>query len=168
MWNGSNGLESGFLSQESAACHFRKRETRICQPAAPAVYVSTDFNPRVHIMSYVDGFVLVVPKKNLKAYAAMSRKAGKVWREHGALDYRECAADDLDIQGIALTFPKLVKLKTGETVVFAYIVYKSRAHRDRVNAKVMKDPRITGTAHQKMPFDPKRMSYGGFKTIVQA
>jgi uncharacterized protein YbaA (DUF1428 family) len=118
-------------------------------------------------MSYVDGFVIVVPKKNLKAYATMSRKAGKVWREHGALDYRECAADDMDIEGIEQTFTKLLKPKPSETVVFAYILYKSRAHRDRVNAKVMKDPRITGTAQQKCPFDPKRMSYGGFKTIVE-
>lgn len=116
-------------------------------------------------MAYVDGFVLAVPKKNLAAYRKLSRAAGKVWREHGALEYRECAGDDLAIK-MGLPFPKLAKARPGETVVFSWIVYESRAARDRVNAKVMKDPRITKTMTQKMPFDVKRMAYGGFRVIV--
>ena len=116
-------------------------------------------------MAYIDGFVLPVPKKNLAAYRRISKKMGKIWREHGALEYRECAGDDLAVK-CGLPFPKLTKIKAGETVVFAYIVYKSRAHRDRVNAKVMADPRI-GEAPKEMPFDIKRMAYGGFKTLVQ-
>jgi len=117
-------------------------------------------------MAYVDGFVLPVPKKKLQAYRAIARKAGKIWREHGALDYVECAADDVK-PGKHTSFPQSVKLKTGETVVFAYIVYKSRAHRDRVNAKVMKDPRMAAMCDPKdIPFDGKRMIYGGFKVIV--
>jgi uncharacterized protein YbaA (DUF1428 family) len=115
---------------------------------------------------YVDGFVLPVPKKNLAAYRRMSQKAGKVWREHGALEYRECVGDDLKTK-MAAQFPRQFRAKPGETIVFAYIVYKSRAHRDRVNAKVMKDPRITGAMDEaKMPFDVKRMAYGGFKVFV--
>jgi uncharacterized protein YbaA (DUF1428 family) len=117
-------------------------------------------------MQYVDGFVLVVPKKNLAAYRRVATKAGKIWREHGALEYRECAGDDLKIK-MGVPFPKLVTLKPGETVVFSWIVYKSRAHRDRVNAKIMKDPRIVAMMDPKaMPFDAKRMSYGGFKVLV--
>ena len=117
-------------------------------------------------MPYVDGFVLPVQKKNLKAYARLSKKAGKIFREHGALEYRECVGDDLNIKGF-VTFPKIVKPKRGETVVFAWIVYKSRAHRDRVNAKVFKDPRLAEMAKgESMPFDCKRMSYGGFKVLV--
>ncbi len=117
-------------------------------------------------MAYVDGFLVPVPKKNLKAYQQMSRKAGKVWREHGALDYKECVGDDLKVKGVA-PFAKAVGTKAGETVVFAYIVYKSRAHRDRVNKKVMKDPRLAAEMNQKsMPFDVKRMMYGGFKVFV--
>ncbi len=115
-------------------------------------------------MPYVDGFVVPVPRRNLKAYAQMSRKAGKVWREHGALDYKECVGDDLNIKGMS-SFPGLMKPRPGETVVFAWILYKSRAHRDRVNAKVMKDPRIK-TDSKSMPFDVKRMLYGGFKVFV--
>ena len=119
-------------------------------------------------MAYVDGFVLPVPKKNLKAYFQMAKKAGKIWREHGALEYRECVGDDLKVK-MGLPFPRLAKLKPGETVVFSWIVYKSRAHRDRVNAKVMKDSRITGMCDEKsMPFDVKRMAYGGFKVVVAA
>jgi uncharacterized protein YbaA (DUF1428 family) len=118
-------------------------------------------------MRYVDGFVLPVPIKKLAAYRKMAAKAGKIWREHGALDYKECAGDDLHPQWCAL-FPSMVKLKRGETVVFAYIVYKSRAHRDRVNAKVMKDPRLALDKDRPMPFDIKRMAYGGFKVIVDA
>ena len=116
-------------------------------------------------MAYVDGFVLAVPKSKLAAYRRISRAAGKVWREHGALEYRECVGDDLTITtGVA--FPKLVKAKPGEAVVFSWIVYKSRASRDRVNAKVMKDPRITRSMSQPMPFDLKRMAYGGFRIFV--
>ena len=119
-------------------------------------------------MKYVDGFVLPVPKKNLAAYRRMARKASKVWREHGALEYRECAGDDLKVK-MGVPFPKQAKAKPGETVVFAYIVYKSRAHRDQVNAKVMKDPRLANMCDPKnMPFDFKRMGYGGFTTIVEA
>ncbi len=117
-------------------------------------------------MSYVDGFVLPVPKKKIKAYRSMAKKASKVWRDHGALDYMECVADDVK-PGKVTSFPQSVKLKAGETVVFAYIVYKSRAHRDRVNAKVMKDPRLASMMDLKaMPFDTKRMIYGGFKVMV--
>lgn len=115
-------------------------------------------------MSYVDGFVLVVPKKNLAAYKRMSTQAGKVWREHGALDYRECVGDDLKVK-FGMAFTKLAKTKAGEAVVFSFIVYKSRAHRDKVNAKVMADPR-TQEPPKDIPFDMKRMAYGGFKTIV--
>ena len=119
-------------------------------------------------MSYVDGFVLPLPKKNIKAYTAMAAKAGKIWREHGALEYFECVGDDLDIK-FGLPFPKGFKIKPGETVVFAWIVYKSKAHRDKVNAKVMKDPRLTADMKDKpMPFDVKRMCYGGFKVLVEA
>jgi uncharacterized protein YbaA (DUF1428 family) len=117
-------------------------------------------------MNYVDGFVVPVPKKNLAAYRRMSQKAGKVWREHGALEFRECAADDVK-PGKHTSFPQSVKLKPGELVVFSWIVYKSRAHRDRVNAKVMKDPRLAAMMDPKaLPFDGKRMFWGGFKVIV--
>jgi uncharacterized protein YbaA (DUF1428 family) len=117
---------------------------------------------------YVDGFVLPVPKKNVDVYRRMAQKAGKVWREHGALDYRECIGDDLEVK-MGMPFLRGIKTKPGETVVFSYIVYKSRAHRDRVNAKVMKDPRLAKMMSSKtMPFDSKRMMYGGFKTIVEA
>ena len=117
-------------------------------------------------MSYVDGFVLPVPKKNLPSYARMARKAGKIWRELGALDYKECSGDDLAVK-FGVPFPRMMKLKPGETVVFSYIVFKSRAHRDRVNANVMKDPRIKDLCDPKnMPFDLKRMVYGGFKVLV--
>jgi len=118
-------------------------------------------------MSYVDGFVLPVPVKNLPAYKRMSRLMGKVWREHGALEYRECVADDVK-PGKHTSFPQSVKLEAGETVVFSYIVYKSRAHRDRVNAKVMKDARLRPMMDPKaMPFDGKRMFWGGFKVLVE-
>jgi uncharacterized protein YbaA (DUF1428 family) len=115
---------------------------------------------------YVDGFVLPVPKKNLNTYRRMAEEAGKIWRDHGALEFRECVGDDLNIK-MGMPFPRGIKIKPGETVVFSWIVYKSRAHRDRVNAKVMKDPRIAKMP-KKMPFDVKRMLYGGFKTIVEA
>ena len=117
-------------------------------------------------MRYVDGFVLPVPKKKLKAYARIASQAGKVWMEHGALEYRECAGEDLKVKW-GTGFPKLAKLKAGETVIFAWIVYKSRKHRDQVNAKVMKDPRLNEMMKdQEMPFDPKRMAYGGFEVLV--
>jgi uncharacterized protein YbaA (DUF1428 family) len=119
-------------------------------------------------MTYVDGFLLPVPKRKLQAYRRMSQKAGRIWREHGALEYRECVGDDLD-QKMAMTFPRRVQLKRGETVVFSWILYKSRAHRDRVVAKVMKDPRILKMGDPKdMPFEVKRMAYGGFRTLVEA
>lgn len=119
-------------------------------------------------MSYVDGFVLAVPKKNLPAYFRMARKAGAVWREHGALDYKECVGDDLNVKW-GVPFPRMLRVKAGETVVFSYIVFKSRAHRDKVNAKVMKDPRIAEDCDpDKMPFDMDRMVYGGFKVEVDA
>jgi uncharacterized protein YbaA (DUF1428 family) len=117
-------------------------------------------------MRYVDGYVVPVPKKNLQAYRRMAQKAGKVWREHGALEYIECIADDVK-PGKYTSFPQSVKLKPDETVVFAWIVFNSRAHRDRVNAKVMKDPRLTDMMDPKsLPFDGKRMFWGGFKVMV--
>jgi len=117
-------------------------------------------------MRYVDGYVLPVPKKNLLAYRHLAHKAGIIWRERGALEYRECAGDDLKVK-YGVPFPPLTKAKPGETVVLSWIVFKSRADRDRVNAKVMKDPRITAMGdHKSMPFDVKRMAYGGFKILV--
>ena len=117
-------------------------------------------------MAYVDGFVLPVPKKNVVAYRAMARKAGKIWKEHGALEYRECMGDDLNVQW-AMPFPKLVKPKPGEIVFFSFIIYKSKAHRNAVNKKVMSDPRLASMMDPKaMPFDSKRMAYGGFKVLV--
>ncbi len=115
---------------------------------------------------YVDGYVLPVPKRNVDAYRRMARKAGKIWREHGALEFRECVAEDVN-PGEATSFPQSVNLKRGETVVFSWIVFKSRAHRDRVNAKVMKDPRLADMMDAKeMPFDGKRMIHGGFEVLV--
>jgi len=116
---------------------------------------------------YVDGYLLPVPKKHLKAYQKMALTAGKIWKEHGALDYRECSGDDLNTKW-GVPFTKIMKTKPGETVVFSYIVFKSKAHRDKINAKVMKDPRLQCMMDPKdMPFDCKRMSYGGFQTIVK-
>ncbi|HUO82779.1 MAG TPA: DUF1428 domain-containing protein [Gammaproteobacteria bacterium] len=118
-------------------------------------------------MSYVDGYVLAVPKKKVAAYRRMAMKAGKIWREHGALEFRECVADDVK-PGKLTSFPQSVKLKTNEVVVFSWIVFKSRAQRDRVNKKVMEDPRLKDMMDVKaMPFDAKRMIYGGFKAIVE-
>lgn len=116
--------------------------------------------------SYVDGFVIPVPADKIKEYAKIAKLASKVWMEHGALDYYECVGEDLDVK-CGKPFPKLAKAKEGETVVFAFIVYKSRKHRDQVNAKVMKDPRMNNFDPAKMPFDCKRLSYGGFKTFVK-
>ena len=116
---------------------------------------------------YVDGFVIPVPKKNLAAYKRITTKAGKEWLEHGALEYRECAGDDLKHKGTMRSFPKTLTAKPNETVVFSWITYKSKAHRDAVNKKVMADPRIAKMMDPNdMPFDVKRMAYGGFKTIV--
>jgi uncharacterized protein YbaA (DUF1428 family) len=118
-------------------------------------------------MPYVDGFIVAVPKKNLAAYAKVSKKAGKVWREYGALDYREWVADDVK-PGKLTSFPQSVKLKPNETVVFAWITYKSRAQRDKINVKVMSDPRLKSMMDGKaMPFDGKRMIYGGFASLVK-
>jgi uncharacterized protein YbaA (DUF1428 family) len=116
---------------------------------------------------YVDGFVVPVPKRKMAAYRKMARIGAKVWREHGALEYVECAADDVSV-GKVTSFPRSVKLKPGEIVVFSYITYKSRADRDRIMGKVMKDPRLAPMMNsKKMPFDGKRMFWGGFKTIVE-
>ena len=118
-------------------------------------------------MPYVDGFVVPVPKRNLKAYRKLSTRSGKIWREHGALDYWECVADDVK-PGKVTSFPQSVKLKAGETVLFSWIVYKSRAHRDQVNARVVADPRLDKLMNGKRaPFDAKRMIYGGFKSLVR-
>jgi len=121
-------------------------------------------------MRYVDGFVLPVPKKNVQAYRRMAQKAGRIWRKHGALEFRECVGDDLAVKmGCGVSFTRLMKLKRGETVFFSWIVFKSRAHRDAVNAKVMKDPWLAKMMDTKaMPFDVKRMVYGGFKVLVDA
>jgi uncharacterized protein YbaA (DUF1428 family) len=117
-------------------------------------------------MPYVDGFVLPVPKKNLPAYRRMAKKCAAIWREHGALQTCECVADDVK-PGKLTSFPQSVKLKPGETVVFSWILYKSRAQRDQVNAKVMKDPRLANMMDPKdLPFDGKRMIYGGFSVMV--
>lgn len=118
-------------------------------------------------MPYVDGYIVPVPTEELQAYRRMAQKAGKIWREHGALEFRECVADDVKM-GKHTSFPRSVKLKSDEVVIFAWIVFKSRADRDRVNAKVMNDPRLAKTMKPgAMPFDAKRMIYGGFKTIVE-
>ncbi len=117
-------------------------------------------------MAYVDGFVLPVPKRNRQAYVRMARKSGKVWREHGALDYKECIADDVK-KGKLTSFPRAVKLKPGEVVWFSWIVYKNRKHRDSVNKKVMKDKRLASMMDpKKMPFDARRFFWGGFKVVV--
>ena len=117
-------------------------------------------------MKYVDGYILPLPKKNLQAYRRMAQEAGKVWLKHGALDYKECVGDDLKTKW-GIPFPRMMKLKPGETVIFSYVVFKSRAHRDRVNARVMKEmEKMCGP--KDMPFDVKRMVYGGFKVLVDA
>jgi len=118
-------------------------------------------------MSYVDGFVVPVPQAKLAAYRRLARKAGKIWREHGALHYVECVADDVK-PGKATSFPQAVKLKPGEVVVFSWIVYASRRERDRINKKVMSDPRLADMMDPKLlPFDGKRMFWGGFKPLVE-
>jgi uncharacterized protein YbaA (DUF1428 family) len=117
-------------------------------------------------MSYVDGYILPIPKRRLRAYRRMADIGRKMWTKHGAVDYKECAGDDL-VAKWGTPFSRLLKLKPNETAVFAYIVFKSRAHRDRVNAKVMKEMNEMGGPPKDMPFDMKRMCYGGFKTIVE-
>ncbi|MEX2217090.1 MAG: DUF1428 domain-containing protein [Phycisphaeraceae bacterium] len=118
-------------------------------------------------MNYIDGFVMPILKKNVPAYRKLAKLACAVWMDHGALEYREAVGEDLDTP-CGLPFPRLTKMKKGETVVFAWIAYKSRAHRDRVNKKVMADPRLTKLMGKPMPFDMKRMSHGGFKIIVKS
>jgi len=118
-------------------------------------------------MSYVDGFVLPVPKKNLDAYRRLAATASVIWKEHGALEYRECVGEDLESEGMGTTFPRALGVPSDETVVFAWIVYESREHRDQVNQKVMSDPRMTEMPDD-MPFDVDRMLYGGFEAIVEA
>ena len=120
-------------------------------------------------MSYVDGYLLPIPKRHLKNYVRMAAKAGRIWKEHGAAQYRECVGDDMKVKGL-VPFPRASRARKGETVVFSWIVYKSKAHRNRVNAKVMKDPRMDKIVEDagKMPFDMKRMAYGGFKVVVNA
>jgi uncharacterized protein YbaA (DUF1428 family) len=118
-------------------------------------------------MPYVDGFIVPVPKKKVDAYRRMARKAGKIWKEYGALEFRECIADDVK-KGKVTSYPQAVKLRPSETVVFSWIVYKSRAHRDRINAKVMNDPRFLEMMDTKdFPFDAKRTVHGGFKLLVE-
>jgi alkaline phosphatase len=122
-------------------------------------------------MHYVDGYVLVVPTKHLKAYKKMATKGCKIWRKHGALDYKECVGDDMKSSMDLLPFPKLMKAKEDETIIFAYVVFQSRKHRDQVNAKVFADPEMNPDAMMKdnpMPFDMKRMAYGGFEAMVEA
>jgi uncharacterized protein YbaA (DUF1428 family) len=117
-------------------------------------------------MAYVDGFLLTVPARKVADYRRISARAGRVWKDHGALEYRECIGDDVNVKW-GLPFPKRVKLKKGEVVVFSWIVYKSRAHRDRILPKIMQDKRLANSMDPKaMPFDMKRMSYGGFKVLV--
>ena len=116
---------------------------------------------------YVDGFVIPLSKKNLNTYRRLAQKAGRVWKDHGALEFRECAGDDLNVE-MGLSFTRGIRTKPGETVLFSYVVFKSRADRDRVNAKVMKDPSMVKMMKSApIPFDVKRMMYGGFKTIVE-
>jgi uncharacterized protein YbaA (DUF1428 family) len=116
---------------------------------------------------YVDGYVMPIPRRKVQAYRRIAQKAGKVWREHGALEFRECVGDDLAVKGL-VPFPKMARVKPGETVIFSWVVYKSRAHRNRVNAKVRKDPRIANMSEKEMPFDMRRMAYGGFKVLVDS
>ena len=149
------------------------RAVKEARPISPFFRNRTDLRAETEArrrtpMAYVDGFIVPVPKKNLAAYRTMARKAGKVWRDHGALEFRECVADDVKM-GKWTSFPRSVKRKPNETVVFSYITYKSRGHRDRVNKKAMKDKRLAKMMDLKaMPFDAKRMIFGGFKVIVDA
>lgn len=121
-------------------------------------------------MKYVDGFVIAVPEGNLDAYREMAEQGAKIWKQYGALEYFECSGDDLYPEQAGIKFPDMIKAGPGETVIFSFIVFESRQHRDEVNAKVMKDPSMTDpqNMNKPMPFDPKRMAYGGFKVIVEA
>lgn len=116
-------------------------------------------------MAYVDGFVIPIPKKNVAAYLKMARQGFRVWRKHGALDYKECVADDLEPTGMPALFPKMAKLKQGETLIFSYIVYRNRKHRDSVNKKVMKEMSLQKPP-KDMPFDMRRVACAGFKVVV--
>jgi uncharacterized protein YbaA (DUF1428 family) len=116
-------------------------------------------------MPYVDGYILPVPTRKLDEYKKIARKAGKVWMDHGALEYRECVADDLQT-AIGTPFRDMVQTKRGETIIFAWVFYRSKAHRDRVNAKVMSDPRLKDMGPDMVPFDVSRMAYAGFTTVV--
>lgn len=120
-------------------------------------------------MKYIDGFVIVVPDQNMAAYREMAMLGAKVWKKHGALEYFECSGDDLEPEMTGITFPKMANANAGETIVFSFIVFKSRAHRDEVNRNVMQDPLMNDPKFRDrpMPFDPKRMAYGGFKVIVE-
>jgi uncharacterized protein YbaA (DUF1428 family) len=118
-------------------------------------------------MKYVDGYVIPIPEKNLKTYARMAKVGAAMWMKHGALDYKECVGEEMETKW-GKPFPQMMKVKPGETVVFSYIVFKSRAHRDRVNARVMKEMEKMGDMTKDMPFDVKRMVYGGFKVLVEA
>ncbi|MBX3726228.1 MAG: DUF1428 domain-containing protein [Xanthomonadales bacterium] len=117
--------------------------------------------------TYVDGYVLPVPRARLEEYRQIAARAGAVWREHGALSYRECAGDDLAVEGM-LPFTELSGAGPDDTVVFAWVEFASRAERDRINALVMNDPRLAGMSPEAMPFDCRRMAYGGFQTLVAA
>jgi len=116
---------------------------------------------------YVDGYVIPIPRRKVAAYRRIARRAGRVWRDHGALEFRECVGDDLAVKGL-VPFPRLARARRGETVLFSWVVYRSRAHRDRVNKKVQKDPRIAAMSNEEMPVDMRRMAYGGFKVLVDA
>jgi uncharacterized protein YbaA (DUF1428 family) len=116
---------------------------------------------------YVDGYVVPIPRKNVQAYRRIAQKAGRIWRKYGALEFRECVGDDLKMKG-HVSFPRLARAKPGETVLFSWVVYRSRAHRDRVNRKLRKDPAIASMSGKTMPFDMRRMAYGGFKVLVDA
>ena len=120
-------------------------------------------------MKYVDGFVMIVPEENMPAYREMAKMGAKVWKKHGALEYFECVGDDLEPEMTGITFPKMTKAKAGEKVVFSFIIFRSRAHRDEVNAKVMQDPEMDKPEYRDkpMPFDIKRMAYAGFQVFVE-
>ena len=141
---------------------FSASEVKYIQKQVEATCVINHSKKEV-LMHYVDGFVIPIPKKNLKAYVRMAKMGKEMWLKHGAIDYKECAGEDLESKW-GTTFSQMMKLKPGETVIFSWIVFKSRAHRDRVNAKVIKE--MEKMSPKEMPFDMKRMVYGGFKVLV--
>jgi uncharacterized protein YbaA (DUF1428 family) len=156
---------------QSAQCNWLREAQVANRPRAEAPSANLRQTRRTRFLQrrqqmprYADGFVIVVPKKNVKAYASIAKKAGKIWKEYGALEYCECVGDDLNMK-FGTPFPKLCKPKRNEVVIFSWILYKSRAHLDKVNAKVMNDPRLKMDP-ERMPFDMKRMSYGGFSVMV--